>query len=514
MTVLEELMTKGEEARDNFEYEKAIEYFRQGLDQTAAGEYSVIHPMRASFLNCLARIFIVMGRCEKAQSLLEEIFRNASRIPQEKELLKAWIGRGEIANFKGEYEEALSSFQSARELARWMKSDMDQALSTFHMANSLSRLGQIDEGKSALEESLALLNSVPPGSEKDRLLSAIHTQFGLEYLREGKTREAGESFGTALSLTDGMQFCPERAEAFRFLGVVNTIRHSYREGVSQYTDALKIYKKIRHPLGTAKVYNSLGQLCLTLVKPEEALLYLEKGLNICQMLKAEAEAATLYGKLGNVHMMMENYDQAINYFMKDLELSQRFGSLRTSAYTQHNLGCSFIYKGETKEAIAYLTESLRLFKTVDDELNTGKVSQDLCSAYISQGKLDEAERIGREALASFSKLGSIQEEAYTKTLLGVLERHRTNWDIAEKWFLESLSMLNEELSPYFLAETYYEYGLLCMAVRDTDKALNMFKSSLRITRDVGLKSQTSRNLRIIERIDDLALINFLFKDEG
>lgn len=514
MTALEELLRKGEEAQEAFEYEKAIECFIRGLDESASEDASSIHPLRAVFLNSMARIYTIMGKCEKAQKFLEEIFQNASRIPQERELFKAWMGRGEIANFRGEYEEAFSSFQSACELAKWMKSDMDQAQSSYNMANSLSRLGQIDEGKSILGRSVELLQNADPCREKDRLLAAIHTQFGLEHLREGKTKEAGEAFGLSLSLTQDQPFSPERAEAFRFMGVVHTIRHAYREGVSQYTEALKIYKKIRHPLGTAKIYNSLGQLCLTLAKPEEALLYLEKGLNICQMLKAEAEAATIYGKLGNVHMVMENYDQAISYFMKDLELSHRFGSLRTSAYTQHNMGRSFIHKGETKEAIAYLSEGLRLFKMVDDELNTGKVSQDLCSAYISQGDLNAAEKVGREALLIFNKLESVQEEAFTKTLLGVVERHRTNWDIAEKWFKESLSMLREELSSYYLAETFYEYGLLCMAIRDTEKALGMFKSSLRITREVGLRAQTSRNLRIIERIDDLALINFLFREDS
>jgi len=514
MTALEELLRKGEEAQEAFEYEKAIEYFNRGLDESASGDDSSIHPLRGIFLNNLTRIYTVMGKCDKAQKFLEEIFQNASRIPQEKELFKAWMGRGEIANFRGEYEEAFSSFQSACELAKWMKSDMDQALSSYHMGSSLSRLGQVEEGKSVLGKSVELLQKVSPCRDKDRLLAAIHTQFGLEYLREGKTKEAGEAFGLSLSLTKDQPFSLERAEAFRFLGVVHTIRHSYREGASHYIEALKIYKKMRHPLGTAKIYNSLGQLCLTLVKPEEALLYLEKGLNICQMLKAEAEAATIYGKLGNVHMVMENYGQAISYFMKDLELSHRFGSLRTSAYTQHNLGRSFIHKGETKEAIAYLNEGLRLFKMVDEELNIGRVSQDLCSAYISQGDLNAAEKVGREALLIFNKLDIVQEEAFTKTLLGVVERHRTNWDIAEKWFKESLSMLREELSPFYLAETFYEYGLLCMAIKDTEKALDMFKASLRLTREVGLRAQTTRNLRIIERIDDLALINFLFRDDS
>jgi len=262
----------------------------------------------------------------------------------------------------------------------------------------------------------------------------------------------------------------------------------------------------------AKVYNSIGQLCLDVQKLDEALFFMEKAERICHELGADAEAATIYGKLGNVYMQKEDYENAVKFHLKDMEMCKRFGNYRALAYTYRNLGLSYMHNNQVDEALSYLKEGLDRFMELQDTVNAGRIYIDLCYACLGRDNLEEAEKMGKAALESLEKYPQSPDTAYAKTLCGVIARKKKDYDGAYKFFTESMEILGWKEPSTRLIETHHELGVLYLEMKDLKKALVNFKIALRTARDMGLKKQVEKNLRIVEKIDEMEIVNIILEE--
>lgn len=512
-TALEKTIKDGDLERDKCNYDKAVFLYQKALEQSSKEDSSGDSKTKAALLNKIAECLIPLGRWDEAEERYQIVLEQFGKTdPQDEKTLQAWAGKGKVFLLKGSFQYSITYFQNVLHLAKQINNEKEKALSYYFLGTLYGKMGENEESSVMLSKALELLEGASAGVNDPALLAAVYNEKAIPFLREHSLENSLKMLDKSLSLTEKIPFAIERAEAFRFKGIVLYENGDYAKAVSNFIESLNIYRKLNHPYGEPGVYNSLGQLFLSLIKPEIALVFLEKGVQICQRMKFTPELAAIYGKLGDAYMLMENYETAINYYQKDLELSGNSESSRARAYTNHNLGKCYISIGKVTEGLSYLKKSLDLFRQVGDELNVAKVCRDKCFAYISLGTLEESERIGQEAIKIFSAFNKASEEAYTKILLGSIERHRTNWDKAEQFFTESLKVLEKEDSPYFLSEAYYEYALLNLAKQDIEKALDNFEEALKITRKLQLKEQMVRNLKIIERIDSLRLLKILEKE--
>jgi len=483
-TTLEKIINEGNEERERFRYSKAISKYQIALERLSSDDSPDNYRLRARIMNWIGDCLLLMGKWDEAEEIYRQILEfsaSGKMFPEDDETVLAWIGKGKAFYFKGSYQDSTTSLQIALQLAKRMMKEREKASCYYFLGATYSKMGKNEEGNVMLSKSLEILEGDSKKVDDPVLLASVYNEIALNHLRDGNLEGAKIKLTKSIELTEKFPSLA-RAEAYRFMGVVLSRTDGFSSAIVNYLEALKIYRELGYSLGEAKVYNSLGQLCLALIKPEYALVFLEKGIQICLRFKYDTEIATIYGKLGDVFMLMEDYEKAIDYYRKDLEISGKSESYRTQAYIHHNIGKCYIYTGQTRDGMAYLKEGLKLFQQVMDELNVAKVCKDICHAYIEMGNLDEAEKIGKEALEIFSKFNLLQEEAYIKVLLGSIERHRTHWEAAEKLFNESISFLEKDDSAlYLLSEAYYEKALLFVAQKKKDNALEFFEKALNIT---------------------------------
>jgi tetratricopeptide (TPR) repeat protein len=488
---------------DDLDIDGALALGESALKSLQGDTSDLGQALRIRHMNKRAGLLLLLGKWSEAERLYNETITLAQKQKEMSEFIKARIGLGDLKRSRGEYREALSLFQNALMTAEAIESPEDQALAKYSLGALDARLGKHEEGRANLESAFALIKPRMQDFEYMPLVAGIYNQQGLLYFREGLLDVAASYYRKSLSLLEGRPNCQERAEAFRYIGIVNTLKSEYKEALRNHQEALKIYERTRNPLGEAKVYNSTGQSFLALTKLDEAVFFMEKAEKICIELGAEAESAALFGKLGQVYMLREDYSKAAGYYLKDLEMCQKFGNKRALAFTYRNLGQCYTFIGDSERAVGYLKESLKLFEEAQDELNAGRVFLDLCYVYINQGTIDEAEVAGSKALELLAEFSQTAEEtAYAKTLFGVIQRHRKNWDLADSLFQESLATLKEREAYSKLAETWFEYGLLNLSRDDKEGALAKFKEALCIAKEHKMKKQTERYLKLIGRISE------------
>lgn len=503
-----------ENLRKKKDYEGAILKLDETLKvlQEAPQDNQDVINKTAVILGKKVEINKIIGKWNEAAVDLDKIFAISDKINQKSELVKANICKGEFLSYSGEFAESIIFFESALEVAKENNVPEELALCYYHLGSINARIGEHQKGKELIDQSMELLKGKSDNKEARSVIAMCLTQVGLQFFRKGKYDDAISNYEKAIIMLEDKEDSLEKAEPYRYIGVIHSIKSNYREALGYHQKALQIVANAKYLFGMAKVYNSIGQLCLDVQKLDEALFFMEKTERICTDLKADAESATIFGKLGHVYMQKEDYENAVKYHLRDLEMCKRFGNYRALAHTYRNLGLSYLRSNQRDKAISYLKEGLERFKELQETVNIGRIYIDMCYAYLEEDNLALAEEMGKSAMESLDKYTQSPDTAYAKTLCGVIARKKKDFDTAYRYFTESMEILGWKEPSTKLIETHHELGILYLETEDLKKALVNFKIALRTARDMGLKKQVEKNLRVIEKIDEMEIVNIILEE--
>ncbi|MBI3929130.1 MAG: tetratricopeptide repeat protein [Armatimonadetes bacterium] len=499
----EELMERGREFARQLEFPSAAEIFRQALE--LAGETTAAGQAR----NELARCCCVLGSWADAENCIESVLREPSPAPEQ---ARAWLLRGELMSMKGDPEETARSLQFALELAIANRLRELTVEARCCLAEHAGRTGAVEESRALIEAGLDELEELEPGPSVSALRATLLTQLGLYHFRCTRLRLAEEKALEALRTLEGTGPSLTQANVQRYLGVITGLRRKHRTALTYHLGALDIFKQAGHRYGQAKIYESIGRSFLALNRMEEAVFSFRKCEQLCLDLGAHSELATLYGKLGQVYMLREDYETAADYFRRDLDLSNRFRNHYALGYSHRNLGQCLVQLGCLDDAIGSLSASLALFERVGDAFNLARVRMDLCHAYIRKGDGEKARGMGEEARALFEDHEMRKELDYLEALSGSVARLQGDPEEAGRRLRSAIERLGVHGPSSWLAESYYELGVLERQRSDRPAAVDALKNAVRVARQAGLTRETSRFLQELEDLDEREL--FLTWMEG
>ncbi len=503
---IQAMFLEGSQLVSQLQYPQALDVYTRALESVRLlplGPQTEELELQAR--NAFCGVCLVLGKWDRALRELDKVSKIEPGPRTRPDLVRAHLKKGEILSNRGDRIPASDCFRAALELATELKDQRLIAQAKYFLGANSSRQGELDEGRSYIEEALKASEGLPDSPETRRLRATILSQFGLYNFRLGQSEQAKVHLEEALKLLEGMPLTLEEASVKRYIGVMVSTAGDFRGALDWHLAALKIYKTASCAYGQAKVYDSIGRTFLSLNRLEEAIYTLKKGEGLCRRLGAKTELATIYGKLGQVHMVREEYEIAVDYFRRDLEISTRFRNFYAMGYSYRNLGRCLIQVGDLDEAIRNLEESLGLFQYVDDSINIARVYMDLCQAHLKNGAPDRAREVGSKSRNYFLGAQRQLEAAYLQALFGTIDRLENNHEKAEGQFLQALEDLQKKGNTAWLAETWYELGVLYRTKKENQKAVEAFKSALKVAVQAGFVRQAERFLRAIEDIDELEL---------
>ncbi len=496
-----------------FEFDEARSVLEKVSDElgniTDDPDYSLLE---MEFLCHRARVNWIVGNWTKALMDLEQIEQMKDDVADKTFLIKAHLIRGEILGNRGNYRGAVDTLMEGLSLADRMENHKQIARTCWALGKFYSRMGESSTGRRLLERAKLISDEHQDLPGMKPVMAAINNQIGLGHFRKKELDKAQLYFQETIDQLGEETYTFERAEALRYLGITRSILGDHKAALEYHSEALWVYQKNGYRLGQAKVFNSIGQTCLSLSRLNEAIHFMEKAERICRDLEADAEAATIYGKLGNVNMIKEEYDKAERFFTRDLEMCKKFGNVRAMAFACANLGECSIYLGKAEQAASFLNQSLELFRKVSDPINEQRVLLLLVKAQINNGRLEEAESLIEKLTGIISPREKSTDLGSLYMLQGVIYRHRKNWADASTNLNKSIEIFKGKGKSVHLGEAYYEYGLLSLGINDREGALAKFKEAFRIARDLNLIRQRQRFFRIIERIDEREIVTMLIEE--
>lgn len=386
--------------------------------------------------------------------------KDLSTHPKEKSIIYDGLGINYFTDQK--YNEAISYFKSAVNLANDAKDTIYRALYTFDLASLYNHIGYYTEaeplfikclptlsayyGQSSLEYTLRFKvlaqmyvemgNYYYARSMNDALLNYFKTLYGEKnnyYLvclnndaqinqGEGKYEKAIETFRKLVDVHASLQ----PLDTTNYITTLNNTSEAYRVA-GNYDEALKYCKKAldlsdRFPhvdkLTVASIYNTLGLCYEATGNAKESEFYYDKSINIYKFLKLEYSPdytnplnnkANLYRSLGRVKQSMDLLMEVVTV---------RKNSLGTHhvnyANAINNVGLIYCDQGMYKEALPYLSEAKDIYKEVLGENHQfyANILNNLSSTYANLKQYKEAKDLSDKAIEIIRKTVGEEHERY------------------------------------------------------------------------------------------------------
>ncbi len=272
----------------------------------------------------------------------------------------------------------------------------DSAYSFYNKA--LIKYQQIEdiEGQSAMIHNLAILEGMEGNDQK--ALGMLDEEIGLLL---------GEKSVDSLRL----------ARAYSLKGDTYLGKGDYNIALMETLKALRIYERMKDPIGKADSQNTLSSIEYALKNYQKSINYASEALSIYSIEKDilyETEAL-LY--IGSSYYELNAFDKALEYLQKSLQLSKEIKSPSMEAFAYRDIGKVFVKQGEIAKGIQQLQKSLQILESLNRPLD---VSETLIDLGIVQVDLNQL----MEGLGYFNQAISIAKTTGAKELLQTCYQQR------------------------------------------------------------------------------------------
>ncbi len=355
------------------------------------------------------------------------------------------------------------------------------------LGHTLKLKGEFNESSQMLQEAIDWLSkSNTELNEKDVNLIEGLRELADVRQREGSLDEAFEHLETAVSLCDRIE-----GERHLYLWYALIDRMAWiRFRLGQLDEAEQLATQAIHnldkqeqaaPALLASLYNTLGGTRYQQGAPSEAIPYVEKSLQLHDVLGYTWGKAVAHINLGVLYYVQGMWSSAIEHYTKADFIEQENGFMAERAVNLRNLGLLHIGRGAHEQARQDYETSLSISRHIGDSTGVGCCHIGLAHLAFIQGQLDEATQHIQAAQEEADALG---EDHFMQLLLIQARIHAETGAIQSAFELASqvLQMAQSSGLSEEEVEAYRILGRLHMLSGEYMKSESLLRQSLDLSR--------------------------------
>jgi tetratricopeptide (TPR) repeat protein len=306
------------------QFNKAEELYKVLLDQTSdEGE-------KAVYYNNLGLVKDNQGDYEKAIEYYEqglEIWQKTLR-PNHPEMGTSYNNIAVVYHYMGEYSKALSFYEKTKEIFEKTlpPNHPSLAISCNNIGGVYKNMGEYSKALSFNEKALEIHKKTLPPNHP--LLAISYNNIGLVYDKMGEYSKALSFQEKSLEIRQKTlpPNHPDLATSYNGIAGMYQKKGDYSKALSFYEKLLEIRQKtlpLNHP-DLAISYNNIGEVYRKMGEYSKALSFYEKSLKIKQKTipPIHSSLATSYNNIGMVYTHMREYSKALSYFERALDIWQ------------------------------------------------------------------------------------------------------------------------------------------------------------------------------------------------
>ncbi|MGC9382218.1 tetratricopeptide repeat protein [Streptomyces sp. MH13] len=209
---------------------------------------------------------------------------------------------------------------------------------------------------------------------------------------------------------------------------------------------------------------------------------------------AEIAIASSANLLACLHMDCGRHSDGIPLLEESLEIYQRLGIEHEIGQVLYNLGTIYRASGNTKKAIEYFEKDLQVCLDSRDESGAAETLNTLALAYFEMGNLEKAEKLQRDSLAKFKKIGNPHKVSMVINDLGVTLKRLEKFDEALRLHLDDVELCRMTGSQSGEAVAQANVAEALHALGDSEGAEARFTEAVAILSELGDKSRLAHVL--------------------
>ena len=314
----------------------------------------------------------------KAQDLLESFPLTDDDYVMYKH--KIYHGTGEAYMDLGDYEKALSSFETVLLMAVQMQDLCVKAEALRQIGNNKTRMGDWEGARKAYEGSLAIAKDLEDLSP----MGLVYNGIGYGFLERGDMDEAMDYFEEALKM--GEQSGDPRliGDASDGLGTIASIRHDFSEAIRYYQTSLRNYEKAKESHYEAQIYQNLGITHFRKNELEVADKYYKESLKISEKCGYNSLMAATYVNRAELYLERSELDKATAFCIKTFEILRTLDDKWAVAESYKLYGMIYKRRKNFPEAMKAFNTSLAISEECDYLTNIAEVHREVGLMYREQ----------------------------------------------------------------------------------------------------------------------------------
>ncbi len=167
----------------------------------------------------------------------------------------------------------------------------------------------------------------------------------------------------------------------------------------------------------AKCNQNIGVLYAEMNRPEEAMNYYKKALDLHRILKNRPDEAGVMQNIGNIYVDEKKYKDALGYYLSSLRIYENLHDSNSMATLYLSLGSLYEDQSDYNKALYYYNNSLPIFQKENSQFGIAYGLISIGSVYLKRGEYEKAKTYLQRSLAYSRKISLLENEADCHRLL-------------------------------------------------------------------------------------------------
>jgi len=346
----------GQRAKENFENERAFEFFDKLL--TYLGEEA--NRIKVDTMFEKASVLQHIGEWQQAESTFQQALDFAENLNYEKMIAQSIGALGWIFRAKGENEKALEFISEQKTLSEKLGDKNGLAQSISHSGAIYLDLGEFEKASDCYEKYIQLCREL-----KDPRGTALAIgNLGIIAYKQGDLETAKKYYQKQLEIAEQIRDNFVASYALTNLGVLFEENREYKKALECHEKQQKISEEIGDRLGVSIAIGNAGIVHASLGDYEKAMSCYQKQMKISESLGDQEGIAIAYKYIGDVMKFEEKNDEALENYEKAIEIGDALDSKYYLCEFLFNKAEILAKMKQPKEAKQNIEQSLQIAETI------------------------------------------------------------------------------------------------------------------------------------------------------
>ncbi len=218
---------------------------------------------------------------------------------------------------------------------------------------------------------------------------------------------------------------------------------------------------------------------------DKSIEYSHKALNLSRKVAAKEIECDCDNVLSIAYFRKSDYHKSLEYAQATLELGRELQDEERIAYSLNTLAGICLASKQPAEGVKYVLEAIRICERQKDSLKLAVRCGMAAEIYHSMGEHEKSLEYSRRAYDINKAMGLDDKAAVRLSQMAAAQIALGQYDDAEKSLLEALPELEKAGNMQSWAISCNQMGDICLQKGDHDRAVEYFRSALKIFTEKG-----------------------------